>query len=73
MSKKRTWHFEIKKSKNKAKSYLKVIAGNGEPFLAGQMLKSGRSGLKALMSMIEAIKEGRYRVTANPQKAPKKK
>lgn len=63
MSKKRSWHFQIKKSKNKSKAYLKILAGNGEPFLAGQMLKSKRSGLKALQSMIEAIKEGRYVIT----------
>lgn len=68
MAKKRTWNFEIKPSKNKAKVYLKIIAGNGEPFLTGQMLKSKRSGHKALMSMIEAIIAGRYKITSKLSK-----
>lgn len=74
MAKKKTWHFDIKKSKNKSKFYIKITAGNGEPFLAGQMLKGNKSAVRSVLSMIEAVVAGRYRITANmPNPKPKKK
>jgi len=63
MSKKRTFKFEIKKSKNKRKTFIKVTAGNGEPFLSGQLQVSPKSAKDSILSMIEAIKEGRYEIT----------
>lgn len=60
MAKKRAFKFEVKASKNKKKSYIKITAGNGEPFLSGQLQVSPSTAKESLGSMIESIQDGRY-------------
>lgn len=73
MAKKKTWKFKIKKSKKTGKNFIGIIAGNGEPFLNGQLLKQKGSTIRALNSMIDAIKEDRFRIIANAPEPKKKK